>query len=79
MDAQNAQNWTASVVIGLAPNSAHNAGYRVSHNRRAVTVGNKAPVPGLASQVPSGAVPAVPLARACAQRRYDDVTGNFPA
>jgi len=27
VDAQNAQNWTASVVIGLAPNSAHNAGY----------------------------------------------------
>jgi hypothetical protein len=27
---------------------------------RAVTVGSKAPLPGLASQVPGGAVPAVP-------------------
>jgi len=29
VDAQNAQNWTASVVIGLAPNSAQLGGYRV--------------------------------------------------
>jgi len=29
-----------------------NGGYRVSHDLRAVTVGNKAPVPGPTSQVP---------------------------
>jgi len=27
VNAQNAQNRAASVVIGIAPNSAHNAGY----------------------------------------------------
>jgi hypothetical protein len=33
-------------------------GYRVSPTRRAVTVGNKAPAPGLASKGPGGSVPA---------------------
>jgi len=32
----------------------------MSHVGQAVTVGNEAPVPGLASKVPSGSVPATP-------------------
>jgi hypothetical protein len=27
MDAQNAQNWTASIVIGIEPTSEQNGGY----------------------------------------------------
>jgi len=44
------------------PRPAQNAlgGYRTSHVARAVTVGNEAPVPGLAGKVPSGSVPATP-------------------
>ena len=53
------------LMIGLPRISGE---YRVSRNRRAVTVGNKAPVPCLVSQVPGGAVPAVPLCPR-AQRR----------
>jgi hypothetical protein len=39
-----------------------NGGYRVSHDRGAVTVGNEAPVWPLADS----------------RQRYDDVIGNFP-
>jgi hypothetical protein len=64
------------IEIALA---APNGGYRVSHDRRTVTVGNDAPVPGSGK---SGALRVNPgcfrLARADAQRRYDDVIGNFP-
>ena len=42
--------------------SAHSGGYRVSHDRGAVTVGNEAPVWPLADS----------------RQRYDDVIGNFP-
>ena len=51
------------VHLGWPPDgkiAEHNGGYRTSHVGRAVTVGNEAPVPGLAGKVPSGSVPATP-------------------
>ena len=53
-------------------------GYRVPPGRRAVTVGNEAPVPGAASQVAGGSVSPVTPAWPYAHQRYDDVIGNFP-
>jgi hypothetical protein len=41
VDAQNAQVWTASVMIGIEPKSAQLGGYRASPTRRAVTVCNE--------------------------------------
>jgi hypothetical protein len=35
--AQNAQNWTASIVIGIKPKSAQNGGSRASPCTRSVT------------------------------------------
>ena len=64
--------------VGHQANSSrptHAGGYRVSRNRRAVAVGNKAPVPGLVSQVPGGAVPTVPLCPR-APRRWEAVIGR---
>jgi hypothetical protein len=62
------------------PRIAPNGGSRVSHDRRAFTVSNKASEPGLAR---SGArrVSAACFRFACgdAQRRGDDIIGKFPS
>jgi len=53
--------------------------FRTSHVDRAVTVGNKAPVPGLASKGAQRVSPGYSrLALADAQQRYDDAIGDFP-
>jgi len=44
VDAQKAQIWTASVVIGIELKSAHKADLAWRDDRGAVTVGNEAPV-----------------------------------
>ncbi len=48
-------------------------------SRRAVTVGNEAPVPGPASQVAGGSVSPATPAWPYAHQRYDDVIGNSPS
>jgi hypothetical protein len=54
-------------------------GYRTSYVSRAVTVGNKAPVLGLASKGAQRVSPGYSrLALADAQQRYDDAIGDFP-
>jgi hypothetical protein len=58
---------------------SQNGGYRVPPGRRAVTVGNEAPVPGPASQVAGGSVSPAAPAWPYAHQRYDDVIGNSPS
>ena len=80
ISAQNAQIWAASILTGTQPVPAQKeGGSRVSHNRRAVAVGNKAPCPVWQVRCPAGQSRRFRFARACARRRHDNVTGNFPA
>ena len=64
-------------MSALSPATAHIGGYRTSHVGRVVTVGNEAPVPGLASKVPRVSPGYSRMALADGQRRYDDAIGDF--
>src|SRR6266576_2744407 len=67
----------AALMRGSEP--ARTNGYRVPPGRRAVTVGNEAPVPGPASQLAGGSVSPATPAWPYAHQRYDDVIGNSPS
>ncbi len=55
--AQIIQLGRARLERGRRPPAMQNGGYRVPLTRRAVTVGNEAPLAGLASKVPDGSDP----------------------